>query len=142
MLARRRFLSFLVAAPAAVPVIAKEAAAKLGLEGALGGMIGPHTLPGYGVPASLSTGASEHWAKRALREFWSPAKQRERAETIDGAARRLDPDLASMRSLSPAAAYQLQRTRCKARVEQKSLDHYNDHWQEHLAEQAQRGMGL
>lgn len=143
MLARRRFLSLLGAAPAAIPVIAKEAAAKLGLEGALGGMLGPHTLPPC-LPSvdSCGIGTSEHWAKQAMRKFWSPTKKRERAETIDGSARRLDPDLASMRSISPAAAYQLQRARCKSRIEQQNWNYYSDHLQEHLAEQAERGLGL
>lgn len=134
MASRRHFLSFLVAAPAAIPVIAKEAARKLGLEGALGGTLGPHTLPGYGVPGVAAGG---HWAHDAIKRFWSPRRQRERRETIEGAARRLDADLASMRSLSPSAAYRIQYDRTKTRIETQNWDYL----QEHLAEAVKDKLG-
>lgn len=136
MLARRRFLSLLGAAPAAIPVIAREAAAKLGLEGALGGTISSSIPLGLGgVPPDPS---SEPWPQRALRMFWRPTQRRERRNTVEWQARRLDPDLASMRSISPSAAYQLQRSRCAARVEHEAMASIK----EHMAEEAAERMGL
>lgn len=125
---RRGFLKLLGAAPIAAPVVAKDAAQKIGLEGALGGNIGPHFDGPMGVP----DGDHRSWIKKALSRFWSPAQKRQRAESAEWMARRLDPDLASMRSLSPAAAYRIQYERCCGRIDQRARQNLLDQLEESL----------
>ena len=131
---RRRFFGVLAAAPAAVPVVLKEAASKLGLEGALGGSIAGGAS---GTPA-MPQPAGGNWVKKAIKNFWSKSSKRERAQTVEWQSRRLDPDLASLRSISPAAAYQIQRGRYQVRVEEQSWEYLQDT----LHEQLSNGAGL
>lgn len=109
-LTRRRFLGAAVAAP----VAAKEAAQKMGLE-SLASM-----PPGAGANAGIDSAfinappglANDvDWAKRGLATLDSPREVAHRALMAKHQARILDADLAAMRSISPSAAYTLQRQR-------------------------------
>ena len=135
---RRGFLAAIVA----LPVAAKEAAGKLGLQGPLGwgvegGLLhGPH--PGSALASSAD--AESFW-QRQLRKFTtSRSQQRYRRISARQDARRLDPDLASMRSISPAAAYALQCDRCVARHERDGRQAIIDEIYDETIERAERGL--
>lgn len=123
-----------MAAPAALPVIAKEAAGKIGLQGVLGGA--SSFLPPMSGGGDISAG--ESWPQMMLRRFWRPSQQRERRTHAREHARRLDPDLAAMRSISPAAAYRIQVGRCLERSERE----WQEGFKEQVAEEAADRMGL
>lgn len=115
-LARRGFLKALAAAPVALPVAAKEAAASMGLSGPItgAGYSTDHGSP-IGLPAGANAGEDgpviDHF-KKALQMVDSARGQRQIREDARYAARCLDSDLASMRSVSPAWAHrqQIERT--------------------------------
>lgn len=129
MITRRTFFG----AAAAAPVAAKEAAKRMGLESitTLGGG-GGAPLDSIPSPSSPIPGAhydeseleSElEWAKEVLWNLDSPEVRADRARTASHMATRLDADLAAMRSLSPSAAYALQRQRCELILrEQRKAD--------------------
>lgn len=116
---RRSFLSLFAAAP----VVAQEAAAKMGLSSMVSAASMPAVGVGHAIGASPAS-SDDSWVKRAIAEYWSPQARRERENEAAHAARVLDPDLASMRSLSPSAAYSLQRARCLERIETERLAWY------------------
>lgn len=130
-LARRGFLRL----AALAPVAAREAAAKMGLSPAtsLSGGIG---LPGASLSGESAGG--DAWIKRALDAFGTARKAREINSRARAEARMLDPDLASMRSVSAAAAYTIQRSRCFRRIEAAERQWLSDR----LEDQASRRLGL
>lgn len=110
--ARRGFLKLLPAAPFGVAVAAKEAAASMGLSGPIGANIGGSMAYAgasmYGNPVS----DGGNWIVDAWKDFNS--KQRVESDWMQAKqmARVLDADIAAMRSISPARAYQMQVERC------------------------------
>lgn len=108
MLSRRRALKALAVAPAAVPVVAKEAAVKMGLgDAAMLGLSGAS----YGIPNNV-TGIDE---VSALRD---QLKSLVGGETRSNAIRqaryglsRMDGDLAALRSVSPSWVVGIQAER-------------------------------
>lgn len=114
--ARRGFLSLLAAAPMAVPVAVKDAAAKMGLSA----VTGPGEMMGsIGGNSPVGNGYDEAgYITQSIKEFWSPQVAADRAEQARSRASRLDPDLAAMRSVSPAWAHRVQTARCLREIEQ------------------------
>lgn len=110
-MARRAFLRFAAAAPVALPVAAKEAAAGMGLQGLLGGASFGANMPemgcntvGYPKDACAPVNAAD-WLKQRLTELMSDESMERMRNDAKHSARYLDPDLASMRSVSPSFAY-------------------------------------
>jgi hypothetical protein len=111
-MARRGFLRFMAAAPVALPVAAKEAAAGMGLQGLLGGASFGTNMPeaggcnpiGYPQDACAPVNAAD-WLKQRLTELMSDESMERMRHDAKHAARYLDPDLAAMRSVSPSFAY-------------------------------------
>jgi hypothetical protein len=101
---RRGFLKLLGMAPVAGPVAAKEAAASMGLEGAIGGI----SMVGGMAPASPSGLGPADWIQEQIREHLSGEANEGYQRMAEERARRLDADLASFRSVSPAWAYRKQ----------------------------------
>mgnify|MGYP001096809871 CR=1 FL=1 len=124
-MARRAFLRFAAAAPVALPVAAKEAAAGMGLQGALGGaMLGKMPVPD-GMPCSPAPGdVYDHatWLRQQIAELLSDEGLKSARINAREEARRLDPDLAALRSVSPAFAYQAQVDRSAARHIERQRD--------------------
>jgi hypothetical protein len=127
---RRTFLRLIGAAPVAV----QEVASKMGLSSATDALQASGWVGGNNVGVPAHIGHSD-WASEALRSFSTPFKQREFKERAAQSARILDPDLASLRSVSPSAAYSLQRDRCLDRV----IDSERT-WLEHQIEQRTKGL--
>lgn len=109
-MARRAFLRFAAAAPVALPVAAKEAAASMGLQGALGagaqiGMGLAGQTVGYADNCKDASPINHvDWLKQRMTDLLSD-ENLERIRMQEAAQlSRLDPDLASMRSVSPSFA--------------------------------------
>lgn len=117
MNSRRAFLRLLGATPVALPVAAKEAAAKMGLASitSAAGALPGDTLPTLHGPVPTASGG-DGWLRDALADLTTPTKQAEFRERAALQAGRLDADLAALRSVSPAAAFAIQRERCFVRV--------------------------
>ena len=115
---RRKFLRFLGASAVAAPVAAKEAAIAMGLTNGVGGSM-------IGAPiGSLAPMSGAGAMRNGFDPFYAASEVARLKKQIDGLltddardkARReargsslvLDPDIAAMRSLSPAAARRLQ----------------------------------
>lgn len=104
---RRGFLRLIAAAPVAAPVIAREAAQKAGVSPLAAGM----SEATYGVvPPSPSGGGDwiKDTCKRVFSQEWEETR---REQMMTYLPNRLDPDLASSRSLSLSAALLIQRDR-------------------------------
>jgi hypothetical protein len=133
-LKRRGFLAAIGFAPIAAPVMAKEAAAKMGMGIRLNdGPIGIPTISGGSFDQDQTS-----WLKKHLMRFDTEAGRRELDEQVRYVARTLDPDLASMRSVSPAFAYAQQRHRCMKRLDAERRWNVTNQ----IAEAAQRSIGL
>lgn len=122
---RRKFFGL----AAAVPVVATAAATKMGLVSGTsnlgtGAMSASSTLSG-GHPGLPPSGSFADYLRRQIKEFWSPDAKRQREAEAAQHARMLDPDLASMRSLTPSAAYHIQRGRVVKRIEDERLASLN-----------------
>lgn len=119
MSTRRNFMAMIGISPIAGPVVAKEAAVAMGLSGPIGGAL---ANGGYaispGAPVGLA-GGGRSWAQRALDYMNSDVGAREIDADARHAARVLDPDLAAMRSVSPAYAYRRQRERCEIEIRER-----------------------
>lgn len=116
-MARRGFLKFLGAAPIAGPVVAQEAAAKMGLQPLLGGIggIGGSLLSQTGeTPRSIEYNHLE-WLKERLKRLADPEYLAEMRRDLKWQVNRLDPDLAAMRGISPSAALSIQIDRIMQR---------------------------
>ena len=109
--ARRGFLRLLAATPVAGPVIAREAAQKAGI-GAVGIGLDQYGPTSAGCPSSSSSDGEREWlmgwCKRVFSAEWEEEKRREGKRWMPS---RLDPDLASSRSLSLSAAVRIQQDR-------------------------------
>jgi hypothetical protein len=137
MSTRRSVLRLIGLAPIAGPVAAKEAAASMGLSALTSvgsGLSAGMASVNYGSPV----GGENSWVNRAIATFNSPAKQRELDARAKDYARILDPDIAAMRSLSPAAAYHLQRARARERVAITEMQWLKDQ----LEQEAMSRLGL
>ena len=112
MSTRRKFLALVGMAPVAVPVAAKEAAAAMGVSGPLGaGSAGMNIVAG-GYPMANSV-EEDHdgFLKRKLKRLDGGEEGEHSANDARYSARVLDADIASLRSISPSAAYAIQRQR-------------------------------
>lgn len=122
--ARRAFLKLLPASIMAGPVVAQEAAAKMGLRSVIGGA-SAGKLVGYAgspYPQDCNTGTpiSEiDWLKERLKSYADPEYLARIRRDMRMNVTRLDPDIASMRGISPSAAYSIQLDREVA----KHIDH-------------------
>ena len=130
---RRGFLSLIPLAPVAATVAAKEAAATMGLSGPLNavgyGVGGMPQMAGY-ANSPVPSGASP-WFLDAFKNFMAPETIEGHRINAKGMARILDPDIAAMRSISPAQAYAMQVDRCfeRLRKQEKSyLDREMERW--------------
>jgi hypothetical protein len=136
---RRGFLRMLPALPIGARVAAKEAATAMGLSSITSAAAG-FGAPGIPITESAyyhgaPNGPDEPWFMRELREFAAPHRVAQRMEQARYQGRMLDADLASCRSLSPSAAYQIQVQRCFQRSEQTFLERLNRQKEEWLAQQ-------
>lgn len=144
--ARRSFLKLIGAAPIAGPVVAKEAAAKMGMSSLLGGA---GAAMGGSGEALLRGGLNKQegswldWAQAELRNVFSERNVAEMRRRVirNGEARLLDADLASMRSASPAAAYQLQIERCVARGLENERLNWLERIRDHSSQAARAASG-
>lgn len=121
---RRGFLALLGTAPIAAPVVAKEAAVAAGLTS-----LGPSAAMGGMIAASGSYGApmpQVEWLKESISLFGSDQKKRERKDRADGHARILHPNIASLRSVSPSAAYAINKEHLLAEIERRDWQYLQD----------------
>lgn len=124
---RRNILRLLGAAPVAGPSVAKEAARRMGLYTAAFFAGVPQTAEQAGVTGSAAPMAGAaipdgpagylSYLRAELAEFYDEDQKQARADTARYYARALDTDLASLRSVSPAWAYQTQYARTMKRVD-------------------------
>lgn len=107
-MARRSFLKFLPAAVASAPVAAQEAAAKMGLTGlaSAGGL--ERAIGHAGQPVSDAGYNHLKWLKDRLAQYADPEYIARLHKDARRHITRLDPDLASMRGISPSAAFSIQ----------------------------------
>lgn len=113
---RRKFLGLLAVLPSA----AQQAASKMGMSvDMLPVNFGPHEEP-QAVPGF---GDQSGWLKQQISEFYGTSATHERKERARVMARHLDPDLAALRSVSPAAAYTIQRQRAMSYLGRERLDY-------------------
>lgn len=123
-MARRNFLKFLGAAPIAAPVVAQEAAAKMGLRSALGaaGGLGGSRPVGYAGECPVPDGGSHlDYLKTRLTRLLDPSYAEDMRRDIRGSVTTLDADLASMRGISPSAALSIQIDRIvKRNIDQET----------------------
>lgn len=111
-IARRGFLGFLGAAPIAAPVMAREAAAKAGLGEVVAFSKGAAELSNNPWAERLQVVDQKghaKWLAEQVKNIMSPERRREAARLL--VVKRLDPDLASSRSLSLSAAMRIQKER-------------------------------
>jgi hypothetical protein len=121
--ARRSFLKLIGVAPIAAPVAAQEAAAKMGLRSMLGaaGGLGGGRLVGYAQECAPATGSHLDYLKSRLTRLLDPSYAEDMRRDIRGSITHLDPDLASMRGISPSAAMSIQLDRIvKRNIEQET----------------------
>lgn len=107
-LTRRKFFGAAIAAP----VAAKEAAKKMSLESVMSpAKEGTDLVINSATPPMGIAEAEIDWARRGLATLDSPREEAQRSLMAKHQARILDADLAALRSMSPSAAYTLQRQR-------------------------------
>lgn len=106
---RRGLLKLLGAAPVAAPVIAREAATRAGVT-PLGALVeGGYPIGSAPSPSCVSEADwVTDWCRRVFTKAWA---DEERRQSRMFQPQRLDPDLASSRSLSLSAALRIQRER-------------------------------
>lgn len=100
---RRGLLRLLGAAPVALPVVAREAAAKAGI-GTLG-----LAAPAY-PSQPCGSAEDESWVGDWVKRVFSKEFEKEAQRNV-GSVGTLDPDLASSRSFSISTAVRIQRER-------------------------------
>ena len=109
MSTRRGFLRLIGVSPVALPVAAKQAAVAMGLGGPVGsavGILGGQL--GYENAQQCNKPYPDGgWIRQKIQALHSPQKLAEFREQARHVAR-LDPDIAALRSISPATAYQMQ----------------------------------
>lgn len=122
---RRGFLGLLASAPLAARAVADQAAAKMGLSTAFDTSNAVYGQSmGVPMPARADGGS---WVRQALADMMTDRSRQQRRDQAREEARVLDPDLASMRSLSPSAAYAIQRKRSYQRITDRERKYLN--WQ-------------
>jgi hypothetical protein len=126
---RRSVLRLIGLAPIAAPVAAKEAAASMGLKTITTVSAG---ISGGGIYGGGPPIADVSWVKRALAEFGNAKAQRHWDRHGRELARTLDSDIAAMRSISPAAAYQIQRGRLSIRIPLQERQYLEDELEQEL----------
>ena len=111
---RRKILSLFAAAPAALPVAVKEIAAKAGI-GSVTDLAPVHAAsamaPDYAVgagPDGMGWDGNIRWLKHRLSAVNTEHQRYHRRRRAEELAHRLNPNLASLRSVSPAAAYRIE----------------------------------
>ncbi len=124
---RRSFLKGLVAAPVAAPVMARDAASAAGISPPLNTppfkLDAVRAMTGAQTPAALD-GSFVDYVRDELKRITSPEwENRTRAESARSVTR-LDPDLASSKSLSLSAAIRLQAKRDADR----RIEEVRGHW--------------
>ena len=132
---RRKFLALVGMTPIAAPVAAKQAAVAMGLSGPIGGAgdrVGGPMLSGHGP---IPVGPND-WAINALKRLASEDGQREIMQDAKAYARTLDPDLAALRSVSPAFAFRRQRDRNEVEI----MNHRRASYLRDIAENAKMGI--
>lgn len=117
--ARRGFLKLLGAAPIAGPVVAQEAAAKMGIGSlvSLGGQLiertgdKPYITDNYNEcrPATVAEQLASY--REEIERWRSPDRRKELRRRHRHDARTLDADLASIHSMAPQRAYHIQLDR-------------------------------
>ncbi len=127
----------LMQALAAAPVALKEAAQKMRLETG-----GQNAVIGYGAPNGTDAASIENdlkFYRTRLFELDDDLAKEERAETATAHfGRVLDSDIASFRSMSPAAAYAIQKERAVARA----YEHERRQLNRNITRLPRRKMGL
>ena len=105
---RRSILKAIGIAPMAAPVIARAEAQKAGVS-----LSGAHELTGgYALPSPTADKKSHRkWLIERIKSAFSPEYRDRIASHYTSWPSRLDPDLASSRSLSLSAALRIQRER-------------------------------
>lgn len=111
---RRGFLGLIGSVVAAPQTAAKTAAQAMGLS-APTGLLAAQIVK-EGATPGMSSGPHE-WAVEQIGLFWTDRHKRNRKAEVAMRSKLLDPDLASMRSISPSAAYSIQMSRTQKRVD-------------------------
>ena len=133
---RRKILALFAAAPAALPVAVKEAAEKAGIGSAA--TMAPVVDHGMALPGPSWDGQIK-WIKDRLLNLGSQQNAYNRHCRAEEQAHRLNPNLASLRSISPAVAYRIEYERQIKKLEER--DHKETSFQ--LVEaMRQKAMGL
>jgi hypothetical protein len=137
---RRSILRMFAAAPIAAPVIAREATAKAGIGAfGLGDPSGYGSQPlsqAYEGTATLNT--AWDWKADILGKIDRLTSRDERDKLFrNTTVTRLDPDLASSRSLSLSAAITIQ----KWRIVDRQIDHEKSYWLSELQERTGVSIG-
>lgn len=115
---RRSFLAALVSAPAVAPVALREATAAAGVKPLGFGFAGENAVPSPSAP-----GSNLPWMVERLKELEAADAFDQYFANMDQPSR-LDPDLASSRSLSLSAALLIQRRRDAQRALDRSRRSY------------------
>ena len=132
---RRSFLGALIAAPSALPVAAKEAAAKMGMTQFMVGsqsLVGPvnefSKYPSNVYPSSQDANVSPqdniNYYKNLIRDITSGDRREEIINNCKSSVRVLDSDLAALKSISPATAYNIQMQRNIDKEIKKETSYY------------------
>ena len=108
---RRKILALFTAAPAALPVALKEAAEKAGI----GSITAMSPLPDAGTLRHSSPyydwDQQIKWIKNRLLDSNSAQSRFNRSQRAEERAHCLNPNLAALRSVSPAVAYRIEYDR-------------------------------
>ena len=117
-LSRRNFFGVAAGGAVSAPVIAKEATAKMGIE-----KLGYASHYGSSVVANDGEYGTIEWARKRFEKITERGNIRYRRANIRANQSSMDPDLASMRSVSPSAAYNIQVERAITRsMEREKMD--------------------
>lgn len=116
---RRKILALFTAAPAALPVAIKEAAEKAGIASITD--LPPAADYGFAETAGPSMDWDAHikWLKDRFTRVSSDHQRFDRLRRAEEQAHRLNPNLASLRSVSPAAAYSIEVERQMKLLEER-----------------------
>lgn len=119
---RRKILSLFTAAPVALPVAIKEAAERAGIGSAAALAPVPSEQPmvsDYTVAPERDWSGQIRWLKHRLGVVDTEHQRYHRRRRAEQDAHRLNPNLASLRSVSPAVAYRIEVDRRLRRLEEE-----------------------
>jgi hypothetical protein len=137
---RRNILRMFAAAPIAAPVIAREATTKAGI-GAFGLAHPADCVPepsGYAYTTTTALNNVWDWKADILKNIDRLTSRDERDKLFKNmTVTRLDPDLASSRSLSLSAAINIQ----KWRMVDRQIEDHKSYWLRELQEQTRMSVG-